>query len=183
MLGAAGKIGTSDYERARATDMVLLLRHTGLQISDVALLERSRVQNGEILLDTHKTGAMVRLPIASVLEDTLSRLPIPRGANPEDCRFYFINGTGSVRTAISIVERCLRAVFRKSGVVGTHAHRFRHTLATVILSSGGTMRDVADILGISQAIAAKYYALVGPEPPRSHHEPDALNSVGHKTGT
>jgi predicted transcriptional regulator len=39
-----------------------------------------------------------------------------------------------------------------------HAHRFRHTLATEILISGGTEQDVADVLGISPAIVRKHYA-------------------------
>jgi site-specific recombinase XerD len=69
-----------------------------------------------------------------------------------------VNGTGSARTAISVMERCLRAVFRLSGVREAHAHRFRHSLATSILANGGTLTDVADVLGISETIAGKHYA-------------------------
>jgi integrase len=35
---------------------------------------------------------------------------------------------------------------------------FRHTLATDILARGGTMADVADVLGISDPIARRHYA-------------------------
>lgn len=158
MLEAATKIGTSEYERLRARAMVLLLRHTALRISDVALLERSRVDDGVILLHTHKTGATIRLPIPDELQAALETVPTPRGADAKTSTHFFTNGTGSVRTTISVAERCLRAVFKKSGVTDAHAHRFRHTMATEILTNGGTMRDVADVLGISESIAAKHYA-------------------------
>jgi len=51
-----------------------------------------------------------------------------------------------------VVTRTMGAVFRKSGVPGAHAHRFRHTLATEILEAGGTFEDAAEILGNSSAI-------------------------------
>jgi site-specific recombinase XerD len=158
ILEAAAQIGKTDYERLRARAMVLLLRHTALRISDVALLERARVDGGVILLHTHKTGATIRLPIPNELQAALEAVPAPRGSTPKTSTHFFTNGAASVRTSISVAERCLRAVFKKSGVADAHAHRFRHTMATEILTNGGTMRDVADVLGISESIAAKHYA-------------------------
>ena len=158
MLEASALIGKTAYERLRARAMVLLLRHTALRISDVALLERTRIDDGMILLHTHKTGATIRLPIPNELQAALEAVPVPRGADPKTSTHFFTNGAASVRTAISVAERCLRAVFKKSGVADAHAHRFRHTMATEILTNGGTMRDVADVLGISESIAAKHYA-------------------------
>lgn len=43
--------------------MVLLLRYTGLRISDVATLARERVRNGRIYLYTMKNGKPIFLPI------------------------------------------------------------------------------------------------------------------------
>ncbi len=54
--------------------------------------------------------------------------------------------------------RSLKAVFKTSGVRDAHSHRFRHTLATEILAEGGTIQDVADVLGIGAHIATKHYA-------------------------
>ena len=158
IITAASEIGKTDYERLRARAAILLLRHTALRISDVALLERTRVQKGELLLQTKKTGGTVRLPLPGELLAALRAVPFPRGTDKETSTHFFINGTGSVRTAVSVLERCLRAVFRKSGVVDAHAHRFRHTLATEILANGGTLADIADILGISESVAEQHYA-------------------------
>jgi integrase len=52
----------------------------------------------------------------------------------------------------------LAPVFRRAKILGAHAHRFRHTLATDILARGSTMADVADVLGISEHIARRHYA-------------------------
>ena len=52
----------------------------------------------------------------------------------------------------------MAVIFQKSGVKGAHAHRFRHTLATEILSAGGSVQDAADVLGNSPRIIEKHYA-------------------------
>ena len=137
MLAACDEFGRAAYERLRARAMLQLLRYTGLRISDVATLERSRVRDGHIVLHTQKTGALILLPIPAELLDVLGRLPAPRGASP-GCRYFFWNGVTSRRAVVGIAERTLAAVFRKSGVHKAKAHRFRHTLATDILVKGGT---------------------------------------------
>jgi site-specific recombinase XerD len=157
ILAACDGIGRGSYERLRARAMVLLLRFTGLRISDIATLGRDRVQGGEILLHTQKTGGTVFLPVPAELQAALDALPGPRGAG-ESPGYYFWNGITSRRAVVGIAERTLAAVFKRSAVVSGHAHRFRHTLATEILARGGTEQDVADILGISAGVVRKHYA-------------------------
>ena len=43
--------------------------------------------------------------------------------------------------------------FQSVGVIGAHAHRFRHTLATEMLEAGGTFEDAAEVLGNSPNIS------------------------------
>ena len=50
------------------------------------------------------------------------------------------------------------AVFERSGVTRAHCHRFRHTLASEHLGKGGTLEEVAAILGDSPATIRRYYA-------------------------
>jgi integrase len=157
MIAACDVMGRWPYERLRARAMVLLMRYTALRISDVATLERDRVQGGQILLHTQKTGGTVFLPIPEELQDALDKLPVPRNAGAQ-ARYYFWNGNTTKRAVIGTAQRTLAAVFAKSGVEGAHAHRFRHTLATEILARGGSEQDAADILGISAAIVRKHYA-------------------------
>ena len=157
MIAACDVIGRGPYERLRARAMVLLMRYTGLRISDVVTLERDRIQGGQILLHTQKTGGTVFLPVPGELQDALDKVPVPRNTGAE-ARWFFWNGIISKRALIGTAQRTLAAVFAKSKVEGAHAHRFRHTLATEILARGGSEQDAADILGISAAIVRKHYA-------------------------
>jgi site-specific recombinase XerD len=157
MLAACESFGRWPYERLRARALILVLRYTGLRITDAITLERSRISNGQLLLHTQKTGGMVFLPIPAELQAALDSLPCPRGTIGES-RHFFWNGVMSKRATKTTAERTLATVFKLSGVAGAHAHRFRHTLATDVLIKGGTEQDVADILGISPAIVRKHYA-------------------------
>ena len=51
----------------------------------------------------------------------------------------------------------MSAVFKKSGVKNSHAHRYRHTLATRLLAAGASFELVADILGNTPEIVRKHY--------------------------
>jgi site-specific recombinase XerD len=157
ILAACDEIGHSDYERRRARALVLLMRYTGLRISDAVTLAKDRIRDGQIFLHTKKTGGMVFLPIPKQLEDALAALPTPRGAG-ENPRRWFWNEVSSRRTVVNKLERSLAFVFKRSGVKRAHAHKFRHTLATEILARGGGEQDVADVLGISPAVVRQHYA-------------------------
>jgi integrase len=158
IIAACDTIGRGAYERLRATAIVLTLRYTALRISDVALLERNRVRDGEILIRTTKNGKAVRLPVHSDLQAAFDRLPLPREANGPDCPYFFWSGHGSPQSFMRDVTRTMTTVFKASGVPGACSHRFRHTLATEVLEMGGTFEEAADILGDTENIVRKHYA-------------------------
>lgn len=156
VLAASELIGKTSYERSRARALLLILRHTGLRISDALMLRKDQVRDGTVMLFTRKTGGHVLLPIPDELHEALNRLPLPIGAD-SDTGYFFWNGHSNMKRLVNGAERLLHSVFRKSGVVDGHAHRFRHTLATELLAHGASEQDVADILGISPAIVRKHY--------------------------
>jgi integrase len=131
----------------------------------VAMLARDRVSKDgkrwRIFLRTEKSGKPVFLPIPGELKAALDLVPLPRECGDESKHFFW-NGVGSERSMKSVVERCLRSVFKKSGVPRAHAHRFRHTLATELLARGASFEDVADVLGNSPEIVRKHYAKWSP---------------------
>jgi integrase len=135
----------------------LLLRYTALRISDVALLERSGVREGQIFVRATKNGKPIFLPLPAVLLDALEQLPRPRAAEGES-KYYFWSGNGSESADIRDTDRTMRRVYKISGVPGAHNHRFRHKLATELLAAGATYEDVSDILVSSPAIIRKHYA-------------------------
>lgn len=156
ILAAAETIGRAPYERLRARAMILILRHTALRISDVALLERSRVKDGRILIRTMKTGQVVSLKVAPELQHALDTLPVPRETVGES-KFFFWSGNGTKQSMIRDAERTTRAVYKASGVVGAHNHRFRHTLASELLRAGWSHAKVAKVLGNSAQIVERHY--------------------------
>lgn len=169
ILAACDQIGGGQYNRSgaryeqlRARAMVMLLRHTALRVSDVCTLRKDGVAWDpekavwRVFLHTQKTGDPVFLPIPEPLKLVLDALPLPRNS-AQDCPYYFWNGQSSRRAVVGIAERTLSAVFKKSGVKGAHAHRYRHTLATRLLGQGATFEEVADILGNSPSVVRKHY--------------------------
>ena len=156
ILGACETFGRAPYERLRARAAILLMRYYGLRVSDVATLERGRVKGAQIFLHALKNGVAIWLPLYQEVEFALACLPAPRGAGA-DCGYFFWTGQGARDGQIKTFDRTLQAVFAKSGVPGAHVHRFRHTLATEILSSGGSTEDAANVLGDSPAIIRKHY--------------------------
>jgi site-specific recombinase XerD len=157
ILAASDTIGQQPYERLRARAMTLLLRYTALRIGDVAVLRKDRIRRGEIYLRTMKNGKVVKLPVRPELQAALDVLPNPRGSRGES-EYFFWSGNGTVRSMIRDATRTMAAVFKASGVARTHAHRFRHTLATEILERGGSIEDAAEVLGNSPNIIRKHYA-------------------------
>jgi site-specific recombinase XerD len=161
IIDACAKFGQHDYERKRARAVVLILRHTALRISDVALMRRDRISRTatgwRIFVRTTKNHELVYLLVPDELVEALNALPAPRGSN-KDCPFLFWNGKSKQKSQISEVSETLAAVFRKSGVQDAGAHRYRHTLATELVGIGASFEDVADVLGNSPAIVRKHYA-------------------------
>jgi integrase len=139
--------------------MILTLRYTALRIGDVSMLARDRIsRDGDrwrIFLRTEKSGQAVFLPVPLDLKLALDAVPPPLGNI--DSRFFFWNGIGKPKTHKAHIGRCLRTVFKKSGVQGAHPHRFRHTVATELLGRGASFEEVADILGNSPDIVRRHY--------------------------
>lgn len=161
ILGATQKFGRNTYERKRAKAMVLTLRHTALRISDIAVLRRDRItlKDGvwRIFLHTTKNNKRIFLRVPREMKDALDDVPLPKGAQA-GCPYFFWNGNSKQKSAVTVVEESMSAVFKQSGVEKAHAHRFRHTLATELLGIGATYEEVADVLGNSAKIVEKHYA-------------------------
>jgi integrase len=140
----------SDGARARA--MVLLLRYTGLRISEICRFRKDAVlRDGDnktwrVLIRTQKSGRAVYLSIPEILKLSLDALPLPRGGDT-DCPYYFWNATTPLRMVVEIARRTLAVVFRESDVEDAHAHRYRLTLATRLFEQGTTFEEIAEILG------------------------------------
>lgn len=165
ILGACDFIGQNAYERLRAKAIILTLRYTALRIGDVAMLERNRITKEgnywRVFLRTEKNGKPVFLPIPEEMKAALDFLPIPQGTKG-DSKHFFWSGISTPKSIKSMADRTLRSVFARSEVPRSHAHRFRHTLATELLGRGASFEEVADVLGNSPAVVRRHYAKWSP---------------------
>lgn len=138
--------------RIRLRAILLLLRYTGLRIRDVVTLRKDYVRNGRIFLRTAKTGTDVFCPLPSTVIESLNAIP----AKGE---YYFWTGASKPRSVVSIYQQSLRTLFDLAGAPRVHAHLFRHTFATELLTAGNTLETVAALLGHANTkVTARHYS-------------------------
>lgn len=158
MLTAAGSFSTRGRYRAgnrnRIRAMIYLLRFTGMRISDASTLSRTALQNSALQFKTRKTGSLVWCPVpleaVAALHDSVS----------ENDKYFFWNGRQRPESAVKIWERTFQRVFALAEIpVGKRfLHLFRHTFATDLLTKGGSLEDVATLLGNSVKVVEKHYS-------------------------
>lgn len=134
--------------KKRIKAFVLVMRYSGLRISDTIQLSKSKVQDSRIFLRTEKTGQPVMVLIPECVTNALAELSGDQ---------YFWNGTGKLQTRVSNWSRYLAKVFELAGVKG-HSHQFRDTFATKLLLAGVSVENVAVLLGNTPKIVIKHYA-------------------------
>jgi len=157
IIAACDLVGRSSYERRRARAMVLLMRFAGLRISDVVTLSRDHIRGSRLEKRAVKNHRMIRVELPAVVLTALDLLPYPKVAG-QDNRRFFCKDDAVLRSQVKGAWRTLAAVFKRSGVKRAKPHRFRHTLASELLGKGGTLEEVAGILGDSPATIRRYYA-------------------------
>jgi integrase len=127
----------------------LLMRWTGLRVSDVAALTWSAVDLEKRTLTwlTQKRKKTVQIPLSNELTAELEK---HRGAAEGE---KIIPGATRARLYATV-----KALGAKAGIKDCHPHKFRVSLACFLLAKGATIHDVAEILGDKAATVEKYYA-------------------------
>src|SRR5215471_15513940 len=119
--------------------MLLLLRWSGLRISDAAKLERSALTpDGKLFLYTQKTGQPVYVPLPPSVVKMLRELP-----NLDNSRYFFWNGRTSEETPGKQWWKTLKHIFRAAGLPNAHPHSLRDTFAVEMLVAGVTLEEVS----------------------------------------
>ncbi|MBS1830564.1 MAG: tyrosine-type recombinase/integrase [Acidobacteria bacterium] len=137
-----GKSGPELWNAKRLRALVLVLRWTGLRISDAVMLRVDQIQGNTILLPYQvKTRVVVRVPIPAVVLEALEEIRTSDGTH------FFAPGAGMHETRSGNWRRRLRWLFQKAGIEDGHAHRFRDTIAVELLESGVPTERVSILLG------------------------------------
>ena len=133
--------------------MILLLRYSGLRISDAAILERDRLGDDKLFLYTQKTGTPVWVPLPEYVADALHDSP------SDSPTHVFWNGRCLPTSAVKIWERTFQRVFERAKIPDGTIHRFRDTFAVELLLRGVPIEQVSILLGHSSlTVTEKHYS-------------------------
>jgi integrase len=145
-----GRQGTPIAAQTKA--FVYILRYTGMAIGDVAKLEKADVQGRRIRTYRKKTGEDVFAKVPQFVIDAMN-------AAPHDSeKYFFWSGDGLIHTRTSKWGDRLRKLFKLANVSGCTSYMFRHTLARDFLEDGGSMAELAELLGNSTRVCERYYS-------------------------
>jgi integrase/recombinase XerD len=135
--------------------IIWLFLNTGLRLSDVVNFPKSAIRGDWIALVTKKRKKLVRLPLLPSTKEALERWTQSFNAEQSKSPWLFPTRTGR---PMQNLDGVLRRLWRRAGIEGGHAHRFRHTFAVRMLRNGAQLYDVAQALGITVAVCVKHYA-------------------------
>jgi site-specific recombinase XerD len=131
---------------------ILLMRYSGVRISDAVTLTPDRVKDGKIFLYQAKTKQPVWVPVPDEVVRILSEIH-------DKSTYYFWSGVGKVKTGITQWQEDLKKVFVIAGIPDGHAHRLRDTFAVSLLEKGVDLKNVSILLGHTSIRATeKHYA-------------------------
>lgn len=132
--------------------LVLLMRYSGLRISDAVMFGRSKLQKGNLFLRQQKTKEPVWVPLPEKVINALD-------ACDDGNEHPFYAGTGTVKTCITEWQQRLKLVYEMAGIPDGHSHRLRDTFSVDLLSRGVPLDVVSVLLGHSSIrTTEKHYA-------------------------
>ena len=142
-LKAEKPVGKLNAHRLKT--LVLLMRYSGVRISDAATLSTDRLDGKKLFLYTQKTGT----PVYTVLPDSvLKALEATPRVTPKN---YFWSGDGRHESIAGLWEKRLKKLFDSAGVskgqCNAISHRFRDTFAVGLLLAGVPIERVSVLLG------------------------------------
>ncbi|OGB13566.1 MAG: integrase [Burkholderiales bacterium RIFCSPLOWO2_12_67_14] len=126
-----------------------------LELDDIDWIEgtvrisRSKSRRADVLPLPQLTGAAIADYVRSERPQTTSRRVFVRHVAPVD-----------EPVAADVVRRAVRQAYRRAGLPHTRVHILRHTLASRLLNTGGTLKEVADVLRHRELDTSLIYAKV-----------------------
>jgi integrase/recombinase XerD len=142
-LKAEGAIAKCNAHRLKT--LVLLMRYSGMRVSDAVTMSTDRLDGKKLFLYTQKTGT----PVYTVLPDSV--LQALEAAPRVTTKNYFWSGRCKRESIAGLWEKRLKILFDSAevskGLGNAVSHRLRDTFAVELLLAGVPIERVSVLLG------------------------------------
>jgi integrase/recombinase XerD len=141
----------------RLKTLVLLMRYSGLRVSDAVTLSPSALDGNRLYLSTQKTGTRVCTILPDFVVSELTHTP------KVSDRYFFWSGEGKRESVVCHWQMRLKKLFDlaeiSKGNANAISHRFRDTFAVKLLERGIPIERVSVLLGHkSVRVTEKHYS-------------------------
>jgi len=120
--------------------LILLMRYSGIRISDAVMFRRDKLKNGKLFLKQEKTKHPVWVPLPKNVIEAIAECD-------EGNEYYFYRNIGKPKSAITEWQQRLKLVYTMAGVADGHSHRLRDTFSVELLQKGISLETVSMLLG------------------------------------
>ena len=149
--------------RLRCYALVRCVIDLGLRSSEAIALELDDIDwvAGTVRIGTSKSRRADVLPLPQLTGAAIA--DYVRSERPQTTsRRVFVRHVAPVDepVAADVVRRAVRQAYRRAGLQYTRVHILRHTLASRLLNTGGTLKEVADVLRHRELDTSLIYAKV-----------------------
>jgi len=124
----------------RLRGLVLLLRYSGMRISDAVQMTDDRINGNRLFLYMQKTGEPVNVVLPDFVLHAVQETPHVREGH------FFWSGHGKLDSIVRSWQTRLRRLFELAGVPNGHPHRL-DTFAVELLLAGIPIERVSVLLG------------------------------------
>src|ERR1035438_9422294 len=132
--------------------LVLLMRYSGIRISDAVMFRREQLKDGKLFLQQEKTKHLVWVPLPKHVINAV--LACDKGNE-----YFFYGQIGKPKSAITEWQQRLKLVYEMAGIPDGYSHRLRDTFSVDLLSRGVSLETVSRLLGhTSIKTTQKHYA-------------------------
>ncbi len=162
LIEAAGQ-NAPDWVAARDAAIFTLLYGAGLRISEALSLRWGDAPLGDRLRVLGKGAKTREAPVLPVIRESVEayRRLCPYGGDADDPLFFSVRGKP---LSARLVQRSMADHRRALGLPESATpHALRHAFATHLLSAGGDLRAIQELLGHSSIAATQRYTKVDAE--------------------